>query len=1135
MASDNRLIFLEPNCPGREIPNTEDFSIFVELKSISKSRSTATEGSGISNETGGKTIGFIDGTNVGGGRRSLTTNYTEIGTNFGKERDLETLGIESIDITFDTAYTPIIKIKFIDIRGNSVLEKGSDSRYKMFFELPFPLFKLTVQGFYGKAVTYCLHLTKWNASFNSTSGNFEIDTEFIGYTYALLTDCLLGYMRATVLTDIGKVKFGEYLRMKDEKGELKYPGLMTIDKFLGYVNTINESFLKIKQDNDVIKQLNSLSDLTEEIDLIEKNIDNLKKPGLSELGDKLVNKSKMISLFDNNGKSNILPIKKIEQRIKDYKDSQKKDVKIINKNIEIDLLQINQKEIINIKKANVKHTKEECKITVDGGIGYTDEANNILKDEIKFKHEITDSSGENFYLIDLTACYEEINRVTKEIAKRKEFLDKKLSELVKNKISTFDFKPTIKNIVDIFCIHAQVFLETIEEVSKNAQANSDRSEILRKLTNETDDNKPVYPWLEYKKKRKGDDGSVFESWIGGDLGGTEYDKVNEVNFVEELLSQLMKIARQDELRELTGFGDTPIFIPVSPAETKIKGVDTESLVKSNPYAQALKNNTPQEAIRCLLFRIFTYAGITNRSQEIVTDIENAGLSRHLTDFLGQSEAETLYAHINTFSSLKKRELLNSINNIASGGPKGGADEVIRIWEKGGPIKGVEHPGDKESTNLGKFFKGDSSGDKYIYTYITGSTGNNQVTSYIPINNGFDGKDFYKDSFSPDTISTAPNRKIFKTTTELKELSKELIFTSNYFTNPESIKKDDGSSYFRILFDDKNRDLYNNGRRPLIDSPSFTKYLDIVSSDSVLTESTSSGNLKKATYEDKDLVNDDKLNRYNGQYKTLQIDEIIYKTKSDIGQKEERGQVFKSYYYQHKDANTNSFTPIFGTYLATNLKLINYEELISNNPSFFLKNVNTVNGQALSKVVIKSISKFNISPEDISYVNLFTSTIKGTSSPTIIDDFATNHPTSKHSAAFRPNYFGQQRQVLDKHLNSDFENELEKLYVPFVDFHVTGDGVSYGESNSSLSLFGSLFYYEQKEDNLDGDVGKAFLFLHSIAWEGIVGKIKDNVSLFELFDIDDDGDDDETSTIKGLYGNAGSFIQAPKLWCAFIGA
>jgi hypothetical protein len=36
--------------------------------------------------------------------------------------------------------------------------------------LPYPLFELTIKGYYGKPVKYCLHLTKFNSKFNSQTG-----------------------------------------------------------------------------------------------------------------------------------------------------------------------------------------------------------------------------------------------------------------------------------------------------------------------------------------------------------------------------------------------------------------------------------------------------------------------------------------------------------------------------------------------------------------------------------------------------------------------------------------------------------------------------------------------------------------------------------------------------------------------------------------------------------------------------------------------------------------------------------------------------------------------------------------------------------------------------------------------------
>jgi len=55
----------------------------------------------------------------------------------------------------------------------------------------------------------------------------------------------------------------------------------------------------------------------------------------------------------------------------------------------------------------------------------------------------------------------------------------------------------------------------------------------------------------------------------------------------------------------------------------------------------------------------------------------------------------------------------------------------------------------------------------------------------------------------------------------------------------------------------------------------------------------------------------------------------------------------------------------------------------------------------------------------------------------------------------------------------------------------------------------------------------FLFLHSFSWQGVIGD--DDINLLEV------KGNDEVITIKRLFQNNASFIKAPKLWCAFIGA
>ena len=141
---------------------------------------------------------------LGGNNGLLSTSYSDISilelTGGGNK---ESIGIESIDIKYNSWYFPEVTIKFVDVRGNSILNpmemtnnkndkgeaQGSGSFLKGFFMFPYPIFYLSIKGYFGKPVTYRLTVKGVpQATFNSSSGNFEITVNFIGHMYYYLTD-----------------------------------------------------------------------------------------------------------------------------------------------------------------------------------------------------------------------------------------------------------------------------------------------------------------------------------------------------------------------------------------------------------------------------------------------------------------------------------------------------------------------------------------------------------------------------------------------------------------------------------------------------------------------------------------------------------------------------------------------------------------------------------------------------------------------------------------------------------------------------------------------------------------------------------------------------------------------------------
>lgn len=236
---NGRVRYVEPNW-NRDLRNVdgelvdaphdpENLCISVDLQIEVKSRMSANGGDDSEtiylmswDSNNGKTkLSFFQGTKLptidGEGSNSLTTSYTDIHYNNTKNGEyLEGIGISSVDIDFDSWYTPTIVIRFTDVRGASLfspeeyahrmdngksMNDAAGSFFKCFFSFPYPKYTLQVKGFYGEAVTYQLSCSGFKSSFNSDNGNFESEATFLGYNYSLMTDIPMQMLRVAPYID----------------------------------------------------------------------------------------------------------------------------------------------------------------------------------------------------------------------------------------------------------------------------------------------------------------------------------------------------------------------------------------------------------------------------------------------------------------------------------------------------------------------------------------------------------------------------------------------------------------------------------------------------------------------------------------------------------------------------------------------------------------------------------------------------------------------------------------------------------------------------------------------------------------------------------------------------------------------
>jgi len=195
----NNVVLIDPNLANtnknmvNSIPQYQDMHLFVELSAIRRERTVLlTGGDGayrVENKLSDNSskINFLGASND----LNFTTRWYDGST--GSEVQTEGFGITNIKITTNSSYVPQIDIQFTDIRGAAFFNQEK-SQYRMLFDFPPPIFELTVKGYYGKALSYRIHLVKYTTEFRADNGNFVIDAQFVAMTFAPLSDVLFRYV-----------------------------------------------------------------------------------------------------------------------------------------------------------------------------------------------------------------------------------------------------------------------------------------------------------------------------------------------------------------------------------------------------------------------------------------------------------------------------------------------------------------------------------------------------------------------------------------------------------------------------------------------------------------------------------------------------------------------------------------------------------------------------------------------------------------------------------------------------------------------------------------------------------------------------------------------------------------------------
>jgi len=479
------------------------------------------------------------------------------------------LGITSISVRQNLSFLPVIVITMEDIKGRALFESGDNSPYASFFNLPYPMFYLTLKGYYGKAVRLPLMLQKFNTRYDTQTGNFKITLDFYTYKYTVLSEISMGYVLSTPYMYSSELQIASpnnfvgplpntttfvtkgYEKIKEVYSEYISKGILPadfpkitlgqlssrLDKFIEtelkkfkeenlnpitdadiYNETLNEFFLEIAADNSswfskwLDKEKNFF--VTNNGSIIytftEAN-QNKKNDAITELNsiiEKYKAKLNLITSFKEGAQYKI-----------NGKDKGSSEVNfIITSQM---FFKVNSKEGISIGDNETTGTINLRDTYRRFSGDSSPEFSNIedLKKQLNFS--ILSKQPEDYFFFRGPDSFSEaIDNMKKDLSTKvtniETDLTKALGELVQ-KNSTLSFVPNIRNVLAILFANGEAFLRLLDDVHTSAweqRNNKKRKDVILdpNVSSASQDNitnnsdQPIYPWPQYIVQTDGENG-----------------------------------------------------------------------------------------------------------------------------------------------------------------------------------------------------------------------------------------------------------------------------------------------------------------------------------------------------------------------------------------------------------------------------------------------------------------------------------------------------------------------------------------------------------------------------------------------------------------------------------------------------
>tara|TARA_R110000803_G_scaffold39315_4_gene84825 strand:+ start:10057 stop:16266 length:6210 start_codon:yes stop_codon:yes gene_type:complete len=507
--------------------------------------------------------------------------------------DFQGFGIRSIEINISSSFVPEVNIDFVDIRGKTLFEQAeANTPYTAFFHLPYPVFELTIKGYYGKAVKYQLALTNFTTSFDSSTGDFKMRGTFIGNHIALLNDInvqqamLAPYMYPNLSSGVDG-ELGESLGRKTLNEVYNiYKLKKLIPQDFPHL-TINELIEKVDKFTD------RLGEKLNKVDLQFTNDQKLYSGKLKDLYNSIFGQDGWVSTFITKDESEYIPLDiTISSNNQNINEKSKKAVAMKLKAVDDEYIKNAESKLEYLLEGYKKVLNENRTFGKLGGKGAITSIDNFTVYNQRAKNNQANNldqiPAKGYYVLDVTpkSFGGTYTRVFEEFDKNFKDIQTSVTEkLNKTFIEVLEFYPSMRNLSAVLISGVDTYLRLMDNVHTKAFDQRFSEKRIESVTGPTKAGfqdtpsrfeNQCFPWPQYYESND-ETGELVLTYPGasGSLSKTEaYNPLlwPEIQFIEEY-TKVANFKEADKvfptINEATYLGSIPISVREYPFNDKV--------------------------------------------------------------------------------------------------------------------------------------------------------------------------------------------------------------------------------------------------------------------------------------------------------------------------------------------------------------------------------------------------------------------------------------------------------------------------------------------------------------------------------------------------------------------------------------